>query len=104
MTNPAPQLAQKLWNSCNILRDDGMFLGVAAELELFGAGQGITRESLFKGLSVFEHHLSRFSSFKSLKAGDVPAYVMDAILVGVYVEKHFTEAERLRFFPVKLNK
>jgi len=68
------------------------------------ARKGMTRESLLKGLSVFEHHLSQFSSFKSLKAGDVPNHVMDAIKVGVYVEEHLSEAERLRFFPVKLNK
>jgi len=24
MSNPAPQLVQKLWNYCNILRDDGL--------------------------------------------------------------------------------
>jgi len=24
MSNPAPQLAQELWNYCNILRDDGL--------------------------------------------------------------------------------
>jgi hypothetical protein len=29
MSNPAPQLVQKLWNYCNILRDDGLSYGVA---------------------------------------------------------------------------
>ena len=27
MSNPAPQLVQKLWNYCNILRDDGLSYG-----------------------------------------------------------------------------
>jgi type I restriction enzyme M protein len=27
MSNPAPQLDQKLWNYCNILRDDGLSYG-----------------------------------------------------------------------------
>ena len=28
MSNPAPQLVQKLWNYCNILRDDGLSEGI----------------------------------------------------------------------------
>lgn len=66
--------------------------------------KGLTSESLLKGLSVFDHHLSSFSRFRSLKSGDVPDHVMDAIKVGVYVEEHLSEEERLRFFPVKLTK
>jgi hypothetical protein len=31
MSNPAPQLVQKLWNYCNILRDDGPFYGDCVE-------------------------------------------------------------------------
>ena len=31
MTNPAPQLVQKLWNYCNILRDDGLSYGYYVE-------------------------------------------------------------------------
>jgi type I restriction-modification system DNA methylase subunit len=27
MSNPAPQLVQKLWNYCHILRDDGLSYG-----------------------------------------------------------------------------
>jgi hypothetical protein len=27
MSNPAPQLVQKLWNFCSILRDDGLSYG-----------------------------------------------------------------------------
>lgn len=27
MSNPVPQLVQKLWNYCNILRDDGLSYG-----------------------------------------------------------------------------
>ena len=27
MSNPAPRLVQKLWNYCNILRDDGLSYG-----------------------------------------------------------------------------
>ena len=27
MTNQAPQIVQKLWNYCNVLRDDGMSYG-----------------------------------------------------------------------------
>jgi type I restriction enzyme M protein len=27
MSNPAPQLVQKLWNYCNSLRDDGLSYG-----------------------------------------------------------------------------
>ena len=29
MSNPAPQLVQKLWNYCNSLRDDGLSYGTA---------------------------------------------------------------------------
>lgn len=67
--------------------------------------KGMVSISLLKGLSVFEHHLRDFNRFDMMKnANDVPDFVMDAIKVGVYVEEHLSEQERLRFFPVKLTK
>ena len=33
MSSNPQQLVQKLWNYCNILRDDGLSYGVAEELE-----------------------------------------------------------------------
>ena len=69
------------------------------------ARKGTTSETILKGLSVFEHHLKDFNTFDMMKnANDVPDFVMDAIKVGVYVEEHLSEQERLRFFPVKLTK
>jgi type I restriction enzyme M protein len=35
MSNPAPQLVQKLWNYCNILRDDGLSYGDYVEQLMF---------------------------------------------------------------------
>jgi type I restriction enzyme M protein len=35
MSNPAPQLVQKLWNYCNILLDDGLSYGDYVEQLMF---------------------------------------------------------------------
>jgi type I restriction enzyme M protein len=37
MSNPAPQLVQKLWNYCNILRDDGLSYGDYVEQLTLGS-------------------------------------------------------------------
>ena len=34
MSNPSPQLISKLWNYCNILRDDGLSYGAPWEWRL----------------------------------------------------------------------
>lgn len=50
MSNPAPQLVQKLWNYCNILRDDGLSFEVVLELEEGGTEnlQRARRQSILK--------------------------------------------------------
>ncbi len=65
--------------------------------------KGAIRDSLLNGLSVFDHHLAKFSAYNCANvSGDFPENMLDAIKVGIYVEEHLTETERLRFFPVKL--
>jgi hypothetical protein len=49
MSNPAPQLVQKLWNYCNILRDDGLSYGDYVEQRADRLRQSILQQA-FLGL------------------------------------------------------
>jgi len=60
MSNPAPQLVQKLWNYCNILRDDGLSYGDYVEQ--------LTLGSLAPARSGLRHSAPQ-NPFRSLPSG-----------------------------------
>ena len=57
-------------------------------------------DSIEKGLSVFDHHLTRFAKYAPVPRADFPDRAMDQVKVIHYVG-HLDKSERDRFFPVK---
>jgi hypothetical protein len=62
-------------------------------------------DSIHAGLSVFNHHLTRFLKYSPEPINSrVPDYIMEQVKVRHYVVKHLEESERTRHFPVWPNK
>ena len=59
-------------------------------------------ESVSVGLSVFDHHLVAFNRFNAAAGDGVPEYVLQPMKLMHYVNQHMTEADRDRYFPIKL--
>jgi type I restriction-modification system DNA methylase subunit len=61
MPNHSPQITQKLWNYCNVLRDDGMSYGDYVEqltdllflkMAMSGRSRRLTRQVLFRSVQL----------------------------------------------------
>jgi hypothetical protein len=66
--------------------------------------QSATAESIINGLSVFKHHLRGFGEYTPTSDDpEVPKDVLQMVGVNSYVAEHLSEAERTRYFPIKLN-
>jgi hypothetical protein len=64
--------------------------------------QSLSLMSIENGLSVFNHHLTRFAKYTPVPlSSTTPDYFMDQMKVGHYIFNHLEEAERDRYFPVK---
>jgi hypothetical protein len=63
--------------------------------------RSLVSESIGNGLSVFNHHLTRFAKYTPDPLSlDTPDYVMEQVKVNHYVARHLGEPERIRYFPV----
>jgi hypothetical protein len=60
-------------------------------------------ESIVRGLEVFNHHLKRYNEFTPTSDDpQVPDFILQNVKVNAFVAEHMSEAERQRYFPVKL--
>jgi hypothetical protein len=67
--------------------------------------QSATAESILKGLRIFNHHLKRFADYTPHSDDpNVPDEILQKVKLNSYVAEHLPEAERTRYFPVKLNR
>jgi hypothetical protein len=62
-------------------------------------------ESIHAGLSIFDHHLTRFAKYSPEPINsNFPNDLLEQMKVGHYVVRHLEESERSRYFPVWPNK
>ena len=80
MSNPAPQLVQKLWNYCNILRDDGLSYGDYVEQLTF---------LLFLKMAEVERRLSVVEELESVVTANLQraTRLRQSILQNAFTEK-----------------
>ena len=57
-------------------------------------------ETLMRGLSVFDHHMSAFVRFKPDAQPDVPPEVIQSVKMIHYIKAGLPEPDRQRYFPI----
>jgi hypothetical protein len=66
------------------------------------ARSSLMSDSVLVGLSVIDHHLQTFRSFRASAAPNVPEYVLTPLKANHYINQHLSESDRNRYFPIQL--